>query len=118
VTLREALEALYRAGRIAHMTRRGMTFHAGASYSYIATSEREYPPTGTEPDTSDPATVGYLAALAREASGDAYMYADVDFPRGGPRWLVHDSDGRCWAAGPTKGGAWAAALVALAQEQT
>jgi hypothetical protein len=75
---------------------------------------REWPTHATrtwEFDLTDPATVGCLLALLREASGDPRLLPQVADEDGIPRWSV--------GAGTyetTEGEAIAAALIALAQE--
>lgn len=67
--------------------------------------------------TEDPATVGCLAALAREASGDPGLSAQAPTdPHGGNWYILVPSEG-AWATdsgAPTEGEAWAAFLIALA----
>lgn len=77
------------------------------------------------PDTTDPATVGCLLALLREAQGEPFLALDVHWPHHpdtgevgweGTRWCVWNpvNDGE----GPyalSEGEAIAAALIALAE---
>lgn len=73
------------------------------------------------PDLTDPATVGCLAALAREATGNPTLMVDCDDARskarGAPVWHAFS-----WRAGTpdyprfdTEGEAWASVLIRAAE---
>jgi len=60
------------------------------------------------PDLTDPATVGCLLALVRDAHRDAYMAAGND----GPVWVVRDCDGYEVCRGTSERAVLVAALEA------
>lgn len=65
------------------------------------------------PNLSDPATVGALAALVREAWSCAFAYAVCQDAGQDAVWTVHINNGNGDTfAGPTEAAAWWAALVA------
>jgi len=114
MTLTDGLVALHHAGRIASPWAAGLRVEIG--------------PDGVlRIDTSDPSSIGCLAAKAREASGDPLMLPRVEFghPATGRRWddeqhrwcipIVRD-DVWTWHCEPTEGGAWEAVIIALARE--
>ncbi len=127
----EALRALHGAGRLAQpwlagmrttrphwraYAREGGLAGAGEPAGYVADWEALFGgsyPVQRQPDTTDPATVGCLAALAREALGrprmtcTPYSVGDGWGISGAPHTIVVEMH-------PTEGEAWAAALVALA----
>lgn len=124
MTLTEALRKLHAAGRIRSPWLSGMAWN-------VAWEDRKHvtrlpvrgrvpydgPHDWSRPDLTDPATVGCLAALAREASGDATLHAQLGAVVG---WCVYDRDGDMLFPNQpvhdTEGDAWAAVLVALAAE--
>jgi hypothetical protein len=136
-TLTSALRALHAAGRVRSpwlpgmrgIDKNGCPFRMGHPHrcgDWFVFDERmvdRLTPVGfaflalVQPDTSDPATVGCLLALLREASGDPGMCTE--------RWeSVNSIAGYSWAVRgydylsmphPTEGGAIGAALVALAE---
>lgn len=138
MTLREALDILHRAGRIRSPWLPGMATgddgcvrildveHDGIPglirvidddlcASWVWPWERPCPQPHCErcdigdPDLTDPATVGCLAALAREASGERDAYAIS-----ASGWTVCFRDLRPLDYhGLTEGDAWKAALVAM-----
>jgi hypothetical protein len=61
------------------------------------------------PDLADPATLGALLGLVREAEGDPSLFAECH-PIGA-RWQIHSVDGGIFGEGETE----AAALVAALQ---
>lgn len=61
------------------------------------------------PDLADPATLGALLGLVREAEGDPSLFAECH-PIGA-RWQIHSIDGGIFGEGETE----AAALVAALQ---
>lgn len=69
-----------------------------------------------EPDLTDPATVGCLLALLREATGDPWAYTVQDNLDTGDGWRVMASRGwpPGWTRHRTEGEAIAAVLIALA----
>jgi hypothetical protein len=121
VTLAEALKALHKARRISaawlpgmktngwmYMGRWGIACGGG---SFLGVDTHGVQP--GDPCLTDPATVGCLAALAREATGEPLLVAQhSEYLPGGPGWAVV---GNGWArSGTTEGEAWAAALIAAA----
>lgn len=62
------------------------------------------------PDLTDPATLGCLLALVRDAHRDAYMAAGND----GPVWVVRDCDGYEVCRGTSERAVLVAALEAAA----
>lgn len=75
--------------------------------------------TGATPDLTDPATVGCLLALLREASGEVVCVQHRRVPSSVDPWVVTGPTSTPqppWqgVAGPTEGEAIAAALIALA----
>ena len=84
-----------------------MSFHDGtwSAISTLTHREYHYP---TLPDLTDPATLGCLLALVREAHKDAYMTigcVDGD-------WIVTDCDGREVSRARSESEALVAALEA------
>lgn len=151
MTLREALGALHRAGRIRSPWLPGMLVSTGRDeictritcrlswsdacrwHGSYDTSEKPIhggwlriligAMVDYEPDPSDPATVGCLAALAREADGRAGLFAAyISEP---PEvwevvaWDPEIGTADAWPGSPardlTEGEAWAAALIAMAE---
>jgi hypothetical protein len=76
-----------------------------ANHEYIA----ECVP-GTLPDLADPATLGCLLALVREAHRDATIFAECHPV--GDRWQCHSADGGIFGAADTEAAALVAALQA------
>lgn len=109
VTLGQALRVLHERKRIAAPWLPGMRYRCLTVCG------------GPEPDRTEPATVGCLAALAREALRDPAAYAWWSY-----RGFYREED--VWTAtfprllvafsGPTEGEAWARALLQLADELT
>lgn len=64
------------------------------------------------PDLTDPATLGCLLALVREAHGDPSLYCTVQLDVGYPWWVVCDSTDRVVAGASTEAEALVAALEA------
>jgi len=128
VTLTQALGALHKAGRIASPWRPGMRAifdrkmiggrvpfrrsDDGLRWLFPSDIERENSiiDAEAEVDLADAATVGCLAALAREASGDPSAHAR---PRG-ELWEVVVGSGPDDVGVATEGEAWAAVLIARA----
>jgi hypothetical protein len=67
-----------------------------------------YVDAGLLPDLTDPATLGCLLALVRDAHRDAYMAAGND----GPVWVVRDCDGYEVCRGTSERAVLVAALEA------
>ena len=67
---------------------------------------------GLEPYLPDPATLGCLLALMREAHGDPSLYCTVQLDVGYPWWVVCDSADRVVAGASTEAEALVAALEA------
>lgn len=125
--LPEALARLTALGTIRSAWLPGMRadYHDGCCQRVVADDEGDgtlCPGPDATPDLSDPATVGCLAALAREAWGDPHMHSR--WSESGNRWEAirgklastgsYVKLGRVAGAGPTEGEAWAAALIAKA----
>jgi hypothetical protein len=110
MTLPEALQRLHAAGKIRSPWLGGMAFNVGRGhipirFTFGEVDDGDWLPTehGYTPDLTDPATIGALTALVREASGDEYDgWAKIPF-----KGLL----GR----GETEGAALSAALIALAE---
>lgn len=62
------------------------------------------------PDLSDPATLGALLALVREAFGDPTLFAECHPV--GARWQTHSVDGGIFGEGNSEAAALVAALEA------
>jgi hypothetical protein len=128
VTLAEALKALHKARRISaawlpgmktngwmYMGRWGIACGGG---SFLGVDTHGVQP--GDPCLTDPATVGCLAALAREATGDPTLI--VDCHTGEDEYIVWSVSGNGPRFGPefqgpvrdTEGEAWAAVLIAAA----
>lgn len=103
VTLGQALRVLHERKRIA------APWLPGMRYRCLTVGG------GPEPDRTEPATVGCLAALAREALRDQSAYAR---PSAGPPWTAEFPRLLVAFSGPTEGEAWARALLQLADELT
>ena len=127
MTLTEALATLHRAGRIERAWLAGMlatTDRDGSVRCVTAFDWSDDVPGDYEPDLTDPATVGCLLALLREASGDPRLSVVAD-AEGGDTWEVVKPDHE-WGfldafpgnpcRGSTEGAAIAAALIALAEQ--
>lgn len=67
---------------------------------------------GLGPYLTDPATLGCLLALVREAHGDPSLYCAVQLDVGYPWWVVCDSADRVVAGASTEAEALVAALEA------
>lgn len=65
---------------------------------------------GKIPDLSDPATMGCLLALVREAFGDPTLFAECHPV--GAKWQTHSVDGGVFGEGSTEAAALVAALEA------
>lgn len=120
VTLTDALAKLHAAGRIRSPWLPGMQFTSD-NYAGVRRIQDDrfgswpIPDDPTlAPGLADPATVGCLLALLREAE-DYPCWVRYDSVRdpGAPRWTVVRKEGR--ADGHTEGEAIAAALIALAE---
>ena len=64
------------------------------------------------PDLTDPATLGCLLALVREAHGDPVLFARFRSARGHPDWMVSWDGSDVIATGATEAEALVAALEA------
>lgn len=119
MTLTEAIQKLHAAGRIAYSCLPGARWRAGDAYLW---TRRQDPPATSsisygEYDLTDPATVGCLLALLREAANDDEVTVAH------PSHNIEDDSWTVWAGGgagafgrgPTEGAAISAALVALAE---
>jgi hypothetical protein len=126
MNLNEALRKLKAAGRIRSEWLPGMCYRSEDGCSHWRPDEAHDPglqpgqDRHDHPDTSDPATVGCLMALLREASGADDEERDLEAyvePRGpaSARWMVI-ANCAAWPKASTEGEAIAAALVQLAQE--
>lgn len=115
---REALDALHRAGRIRSPWLRGMLVRkARAPGIQLRLTEATWAgPDDWELCLTDPATVGCLTALAREASGDPTLHAigsrDMS---GGIEWLVDSPNLRAGYIAAAEGDALATAIIAMAE---
>lgn len=67
---------------------------------------------GLGPYLTDPATLGCVLALVREAHGDPSLYCTVQLDTGYPWWVVCDSTDRVVAGASTEAEALVAALEA------
>jgi hypothetical protein len=125
MTLPEALQQLQAAGKIKRAWISGMKDTAGLR---VVRDGRWHPCDGNvitdwdapgwrdlEPDLTDPATLGCLLALVREASGDRLLHVAYQTDAGHEWWVVVDMDDNCMYGGETEGAAIAAALIALAE---
>lgn len=63
------------------------------------------------PDLSDPATLGCILALVREAFGDPSLFAECHPV--GARWQIHSVDGGIFGEGDSEAAALVAALEAV-----
>jgi|13_taG_2_1085334.scaffolds.fasta_scaffold05417_7 hypothetical protein len=75
---------------------------------YCPHSEGRYPfpdgPVAPVPDFRDPATMGCLLALVREALGNPLLYVEADMDdAGGISWHVWDAQARCSLSGGPHG---------------
>jgi hypothetical protein len=125
MTLPEALQRLHAAGKIRSPWLGGMAFNVGRGhipirFTFGEVDDGDWLPTehGYTPDLTDPATIGALTALVREASGDEY--ARARYSASNKEWHVYYG----WAKipfkgllgrGETEGAALSAALIALAE---
>lgn len=84
------------------------------AFAYLNESDETLGVPDSEPDLDDPATIGCLAAQCREAAGNRALHAVcTEYTDGKSTWVE-------WRVGPhtapSEGGAWAAALIALAAD--
>ena len=114
MTLPLALARLHAAGRIKSPWLAGMLVRNFPWHKPFRVTEN-HNPTSDEwtPDLTDPATLGCLLALVREASGDEYLH--TIFVRGS--WWVMDGawEPESLASARSEGAALSAALIALAE---
>ena len=75
-------------------------------------SEARLANTDLLPDLEDPATLGCLLALGREAWGDATLFASTIDSESGPRWMVASDTGVFGVTWSTEAEALVAALEA------
>jgi hypothetical protein len=123
MTLPEALQRLHAAGKIRSPWLGGMAFNVGRGhipirFTFGEVDDGDWLPTehGYTPDLTDPATIGALTALVREAGPAPDAFAHFDRSRQG--WVV--DFGRAMNSQPingaaSEGAALAAALIALAE---
>jgi hypothetical protein len=128
VTLPEALQRLQAAGKIRSPWLPGMLMMNGSRIMFVdpdtgATSAHAKvyrPHAGTDLNSTDPATLGCLLALVREASGDSCVYIECGARDAATMvpvsWYVMTwGDEDSIAYGETEGAALAAALISLAE---
>lgn len=128
MTLVEALKRIHGAGKSAAVWRPGMRVVAPAMFAGWLPGRAhedgrwrwdegrvwEDGPGNAEIDTEDPATIGCLAATAREVWGQPGLYASFGPLNGAPCWVVV---GKGWMRlGATEGEAWANAIILAAEE--
>jgi hypothetical protein len=124
VTLAEALKALHKARRISAAWLPGMKTNgwmymgrwaiACAGGSFLGVDTHGVQP--GDPCLTDPATVGCLAALAREATGEPYLSVEsVLTAARGIVWMASTPRQFLGPERPTEGEAWAAVLIAAAE---
>lgn len=105
MTLREALDALHKAGRLDE-----------DSAAWAHTSGLNCADLSHYLGCGDPCLTGCLSALAREASGDPTLHAvPMDDMVGGIEWLTDSHSLMAGFIGTTEVEAWAAAIIAMAE---
>ena len=88
----------------------GMLYRQGAAENRPIIATAPIIRGGGLPDLSDPATLGALLALVREAFGDPTLFAECH-PIGA-RWQTHSVDGGIFGEGNSEAAALVAALEA------